>query len=263
MLIRKTDTRNNLLPLTFNTAFHTDFDTCSKIALWYCQILSSKMVAIIRRLDKTFPAKVQLFTASPAWWRLTRHASFPHLNSQLAVQLLLVRTCLSLRLPCPGISFLLRHRLHFTYGRRSLAYRQLGEFWSLELVTTHFSPATAQWPIVWSCKISVQLCFLNLSKSTIINNLLVRGGGQLTTTCYNGQLRANFCENLQWAVSNLWRCASALYRRAACCWSTLLPLETVGGNNLLCSVHIKATWVKCRLELQMIHRFSQSRRGPY
>ena len=86
------------------------------------------MVAIIRRLDKTFPAKVQLFTASPAWWRLTRHASFPHLNSQLAVQLLLVRTCLSLRLPCPGISFLLRHRLHFTYGRRSLAYRQLGEF---------------------------------------------------------------------------------------------------------------------------------------
>ena len=65
MLIRKTDTRNNLLPLTFNTAFHTDFDTCSKIALWYCQILSSKMVAIIRRLDKTFPAKVQLFTASP------------------------------------------------------------------------------------------------------------------------------------------------------------------------------------------------------
>ena len=206
MLIRKTDTRNNLLPLTFNTAFHTDFDTCSKIALWYCQILSSKMVAIIRRRDKTFPAKVQLFTASPDWWRLPRHASFPHLNSQLAVQLLLVRSCLSLRLPCP--EFPSSSDTDFiSLRRRSLAYRQLGEFWSLKLVTTHFSPATAQWPIVWSCKISVQLCFLNLSKSTIINNLLVRGGGQLTTTCYNGQLRANFCENLQWAVSNLWRCA--------------------------------------------------------
>ena len=250
MLIRKTDTRNNLLPLTFNTAFHTDFDTCSKIALWYCQILSSKMVAIIRRRDKTFPAKVQLFTASPDWWRLPRHASFPHLNSQLAVQLLLVRSCLSLRLPCP--EFPSSSDTDFiSLRRRSLAYRQLGEFWSLKLVTTHFSPATAQWPIVWSCKISVQLCFLNLSKSTIINNLLVRGGGQLTTTCYNGQLRANFCENLQWAVSNLWRCATALYRWAACCWSTLLPLETVGGNNLLCSVHTAAiTWVKCRPIMQ-------------